>query len=132
MTTEPDVKTALLRQHRSERLLATIAPFARVVLVSHINPDPDALASMLGIQALVEHRFPDKAVTLTVDGMIARAENRAMVELLEIPLEPIGNVVIVPETAVVMVDAQPRTGRQANEVAAPHLVIDHHETGGDL
>ena len=56
MTTEPDVKSALPRQHRSERLLATVAPFARVVLVSHVNPDPDALASMLGLQALLEHR----------------------------------------------------------------------------
>ena len=45
---------------------------------------------MLGIQALVEHRYPDKPVVLTVDGMIARAENRSMVELLKIPLVPIG------------------------------------------
>jgi nanoRNase/pAp phosphatase (c-di-AMP/oligoRNAs hydrolase) len=132
MTTEPDVKTALPRQHRSERLLATVAPFARAVLVSHINPDPDALASMLGIQALLEHRFPDKPVVLTVDGMIARAENRAMVDLLKIPLVPIASVIMGPETAIIMVDTQPRTGRRANEADTPHLVIDHHETGGDL
>jgi len=88
MTIDSDVKSVLPRQHRSERLLATVAPFERAVLVSHINPDPDALASMLGIQALVEHRNPDKPVVLTVDGMIARAENRSMVELLKIPLVP--------------------------------------------
>ena len=132
MTIESDVKSVLLRQHRSERLLSTVAPFARAVLVSHINPDPDALASMLGIQALVEHRYPDKPVVLTVDGMIARAENRSMVDLLKIPLVPIASVVMGPETAIIMVDTQPRTGRRASEADTPHLVIDHHETGGDL
>ena len=132
MTIETDVKSASPHQLRSERLLATVEPFAGTVLVTHINPDPDALASMLGIQALMEHRYPDKPVVLTVDGIIARAENRTMVELLKIPLMPIASVVMGPETAIIMVDTQPRTGRRASEADTPHLVIDHHETGGDL
>ena len=103
------------RQQRSERLLATLAPFPRVVIVSHVNPDPDALASMLGLKALIEHCQPGKTVILTVDGMIARAENRAMVELLPIPLVPVDAVRIDAETAVVMVDSQPHTGRRASE-----------------
>ena len=32
--------------------------FDRVVLVSHVNPDPDSLASMLGVQALLESASP--------------------------------------------------------------------------
>jgi nanoRNase/pAp phosphatase (c-di-AMP/oligoRNAs hydrolase) len=122
----------LVRQHRSERFLATLAPFRRVVLVSHVNPDPDALSSMLGLQALLEHAQPGKPVVVTVDGMIARAENQAMVDLLQIPLVPIGSVVIDAETAVVMVDSQPYTGRRASEAAMPQVVLDHHETGGVL
>ena len=53
MMAESDAEHVRSRQHRSERLLATLAPFARVVLVSHVNPDPDAMASMLGLQALL-------------------------------------------------------------------------------
>ena len=122
----------LLRQHRSERFLATIAPHPRVVLVSHVNPDPDALASMLGLQALIAARQPDKTIVLTVDGMIARAENRAMVDLLAIPLVPIEQVVLTPDDALVMVDSQPGTGRHAEQVVNPTAVLDHHETGGNL
>ena len=55
-----------------------------------------------------------------------------MVDLLKIPLVPIASVVMGPETAIIMVDTQPRTGRRASEADTPHLVIDHHETGGDL
>jgi nanoRNase/pAp phosphatase (c-di-AMP/oligoRNAs hydrolase) len=129
---EPDSRAATVRHTRSDRLLAALAPFRRVVVVSHVNPDPDSLASMLGLRALCESRQPAKSVTLTVDGMIARAENRAMVELIPIPLVPVETVTIDPDTAVVMVDSQPYTGRRFSEAAAPQFVIDHHETGGDL
>src|SRR3954451_14340504 len=132
MMADSDTDRLLLRQHRSERLLATLAPFSRVVLVSHVNPDPDALASMLGLQALVKHCQPGKPVVLTVDGMIARAENRVMVESIPIPLEPVDAVPITPSTAVIMVDTQPYTGRRASEEARPQAVLDHHETGGVL
>ena len=122
----------LLRQHRSERFLTTLAPFRRVVLVSHVNPDPDALGSMLGLQALILARQPDKQVVLTVDGMIARAENRAMVDLLQMPLVPVEQVVFGPDDALVMVDSQPGTGRHNRQVVTPTAVLDHHETGGNL
>lgn len=132
MTAETNAQPTLGRQIRSERLLATLAPFSRVVIVSHVNPDPDALSSMLGLQAMIQQYQPGKPVILTFDGMIARAENRAMVHLLEIPLVPVADVKIEPGTAVIMVDSQPYTGRRASEAAMPQVVIDHHETGGVL
>jgi nanoRNase/pAp phosphatase (c-di-AMP/oligoRNAs hydrolase) len=113
-------------------LLATLAGFRRVVAVSHVNPDPDSLASMLGIKVLVESCQPGKPVILTVDGMIARSENRAMVELIPVPLVPVETVTTDSETAVVMVDTQPHTGRRYSEAATPQVVIDHHDTGGSL
>jgi nanoRNase/pAp phosphatase (c-di-AMP/oligoRNAs hydrolase) len=132
MMAESGAEPLLLRRHRSERFLATLAPFARVILVSHVNPDPDALASMLGLRTLLELRQPEKTVIMTMDGMIARAENRSLVELVPIPLVPIEKVVIGPEDALVMVDSQPGTGRRASEAVTPVAVLDHHETGGNL
>ena len=122
----------LVRQHRSDRFLRILAPYRRVILVSHVNPDPDALASMLGLQALIQARQPEKTIILTVDGMIARAENRAMVDFLAIPLVPVEQIVIGPDDAMVMVDSQPGTGRHAAQVVRPTAVLDHHETGGNL
>jgi nanoRNase/pAp phosphatase (c-di-AMP/oligoRNAs hydrolase) len=127
---EPEIDSQ--RRVRSDRLLATLAPFSRVVAVSHVNPDPDSLASMLGVRELIQQCQPGKPVILTVEGMIARAENRAMVELIPVPLVPIESVHFDRETAVVMVDSQPHTGRRSSEAAMPQVVIDHHETGGDL
>ena len=132
MMAKSDAEPMVLRQNRSERFLATLAPYDRVVLVSHVNPDPDSLASMLGLRTLLEARQPAKTVVMTVDGMIARAENRAMVDLMPIPLTPIDQMVLTPEDAVVMVDSQPGTGRPRSESAVkPVAVLDHHETGGN-
>ncbi len=120
------------RPLRSERFLATLASFPRVVLVSHINPDPDALASMLGLEALIRARQSEKPVVKTFEGMIARAENQAMVHLVPIDVEPIETVPVTAETAVVMVDSQPNTGRRCDESPCPLIVLDHHETPGVL
>ncbi len=137
MTAEPQsmdtaAEPELTRRNRSDRLLETLAPFARIVAVSHVNPDPDSLASMLGIKALVEACQPGKPVVLTFDGMVARSENRAMVDLIPIPLSPVESVNIDAGTAVVMVDTQPHTGRRFSEATMPHVVLDHHDTGGVL
>jgi nanoRNase/pAp phosphatase (c-di-AMP/oligoRNAs hydrolase) len=131
-TQEPDIVTEDVRHVRSERLLAVVAPFRRLVIISHVNPDPDSLASMLGLKAMLEAAQSERPVIPTVDGMIARAENRAMVELIPIPLVPVESVQFDSSTGVIMVDSQPRTGRRHSEETAPQVVIDHHETGGDL
>jgi len=49
------------------------------------TPDPDALAAAFGLKRVVENALPIKA-TLALGGIVGRAENRAMVETLGIPL----------------------------------------------
>ena len=132
MTAESSLELSFTRQQRSERFLATIEPYGRVILVSHVNPDPDSLASMLGLKALIDYCLPGKEVVLTMDGMIARAENREMVERVPIDLVPVEQVIVGNDAVVVMVDTQPYTGRRASERDMPRVVLDHHETGGVL
>ncbi|HVL12035.1 MAG TPA: DHH family phosphoesterase [Gemmata sp.] len=117
---------------RSDRFLIGLHEAERVVLVSHVNPDPDALGSMLGLAHLVESRL-GKPTLLTRDGIVGRAENRAMVEALSIELTPVEDVEWSATDAVVMVDSQPNTGRHSFSEEIPvHAVIDHHDTPGDL
>lgn len=117
---------------RSDRFLAGLQNTERVVLVSHINPDPDALGSMLGLAHLIESRLT-KPTLLTRDGIIGRAENQAMVEALKLDLVPVEEVDWRPDDAVVMVDSQPKTGRHTFSEDVPlYAIIDHHDTPGDL
>lgn len=117
---------------RSDRFLAGLEEVRSVIFVSHVHPDPDSLASMMGLAHLVETSL-DKSTCITRDGLISRAENRAMVDLLDINLVPIEEVEFEEGDAVVMVDSQPNTGRHTFDPDMPvYAVIDHHETPGDL
>jgi nanoRNase/pAp phosphatase (c-di-AMP/oligoRNAs hydrolase) len=120
------------KSRRSERFLDGLRSAARVVFVSHVQPDPDSLGSMWGLAHLVGERLGTPAV-LTQDGGIFRAENRAMVDLLHLDLAPVGGFTRRPGDAVVMVDSQPGTGRHTLDRIGPvAAVIDHHVTPGDL
>src|SRR5271155_1980777 len=87
---------------RSDRFLASLADFKQVTFVSHIQPDPDSLGSMVALAHLVETCL-GKPTRLTRDGEICRAENLAMVDLLDIDLLPIEEVVWDQDDAVVIV-----------------------------
>jgi hypothetical protein len=117
---------------RSDRFLAGLADFKSVIFVSHVHPDPDGIGSMVGLAHLVESKL-GLPTRLTRDGQISRAENRALVECLDINLTPIHKVAWDDEHAVVMVDSQPKTGRHSfNGEARLWGVIDHHQTCGDV
>jgi nanoRNase/pAp phosphatase (c-di-AMP/oligoRNAs hydrolase) len=117
---------------RSGRFLAGLEAFRGAILVSHIHPDPDSLGSMVGLAHLIE-TCVEIPVQITQDGPICRAENRAMVETLDLHLTPINEVKWTGRQAVVMVDSQPKTGRHSfNGEANIYAVIDHHQTPGNL
>jgi nanoRNase/pAp phosphatase (c-di-AMP/oligoRNAs hydrolase) len=116
---------------RSDRFLAGLHNYKSVTFVSHIQPDPDSIGSMLGLSHLVESCL-GMPTRLTRDGEIYRAENRAMVEVLEIDLTPIEEIEWSADDAVVMVDSQPQTGRHSICDDVPiYAVLDHHQTPGE-
>jgi nanoRNase/pAp phosphatase (c-di-AMP/oligoRNAs hydrolase) len=118
--------------HLSDRFLAGLHDATSVTFVSHVHPDPDSLGSMMGLAHLVETCL-GKPTRLTRDGLISRAENQAMVELLDINLIPIEKSSWFEGAALVMVDSQPKTGRHTLDPEVPlYAVIDHHETPGIL
>src|SRR5689334_11358919 len=117
---------------RSDRFLEGLKEAATVTFVSHVHPDPDSLGSMMGLAHLVEMNL-GIPTRMTRDGLISRAENKAMVELLNLDLVPISKIKWQEGEALVMVDSQPNTGRHSLDPEVPlYGVIDHHDTKGDL
>src|SRR5476651_1692766 len=117
---------------RSDRFLAGLEDYEGVTIVSHVHPDPDSLGIMVGLAHLIE-TCVGIPVQITQDRPICRAENRAMVAVLDLRLAPIEKVEWSDRQAVIMVDSQPKTGRHSfNGEANIYAVIDHHQTPGDL
>src|SRR5262249_34635295 len=116
----------------SDRFLDGLAGAPAVTFVSHVNPDPDSLGSMFGLAHLVDASL-GIPTRMTRDGIIGRAENSAMVELLGLELVPVEELELQDGERLIMVDSQPKTGRHTLDTRRRlYGVIDHHDTPGDL
>ena len=111
---------------RLAELKAALAGRSRLLILTHDNPDPDALAAAFSLLRLVE-TFDGISARIGFGGLVGRAENRTMVESLKLPVTPTRLVSFGDVDCIALVDTQPGTGnnslppdREAN------VVIDHH------
>lgn len=96
-----------------------------LLILTHDFPDPDALASAWGLHHLAKTFGIETRVVY--GGVISRAENRAMVTLLKIPIRRLKPTDLKQHTRVALVDTQPRFENNpfpANRRAT--IVIDQH------
>ncbi|MGH7790086.1 MAG: DHH family phosphoesterase [Candidatus Binatia bacterium] len=108
-------------------LLAVIERPGPLVILPHDNPDPDALASAVSLRYIAK-TLAGKDASIALGGYVGRAENRAMVRYLSIPLVPVADSALSDPAAIIaLVDTQP--GRSNNSLppgARASIVIDHH------
>lgn len=98
----------------------------RHLIFTHNNPDPDALASAWALARLVESQTGKKPV-LAYGGTIGRAENRAMVRELQIPMKPVESLRARATDRYILVDTQPGSGNHSLPAKSRCvLVVDHH------
>jgi len=109
-----------------QQLRDTVEP-GPVLILTHENPDPDALASGKAFSTLFKVAWGISS-HLVYSGLVSRAENKAMLSLLMPEWE---NWEEIPEIdrykALVLVDSQPGAGNNnLPEGLIPQVVIDHH------
>lgn len=116
----------LIKAKRLEKIRKLVGKGPALIL-THDSPDPDALASGKAIAFLLKTAW-EVECRLMYSGLVARAENRAMLKLLTPEWESInGTLDPNPYSAVVLVDTQPAAGNNSlPENYSPHIVIDHH------
>ncbi len=91
----------------------------------HDNPDPDAIASSWGMSYLLRKKMRISS-TIAYSGLIGRAENRALVKVLKIPIVPF-TPSLLKNDPIIMVDCQPYTGNSSlPKEVIPDIIIDHH------
>ncbi|HVR44340.1 MAG TPA: DHH family phosphoesterase [Thermoanaerobaculia bacterium] len=108
------------------RLLSLPLEEGKLLVLTHDNPDPDALASAAAMKLLLESKRGIRA-TIGYSGIIGRAENRAMVRLLDLPIHHLTRLNLDEYRYIALMDAQPHTGNTALPETRPvDIVIDHH------
>lgn len=113
-------------QRRLRRLGDALSGKQRLLILTHDNPDPDAIAAAWLLGRVVR-RIQGPQQVLVYGGIIGRTENRALIDVLRIPLRPLASVDIDDFDAVALVDTQPHTGNNSlpgDRIAT--VVFDHH------
>jgi nanoRNase/pAp phosphatase (c-di-AMP/oligoRNAs hydrolase) len=118
---QPELERAALRA-RVDRLRAHLAPAERLLILLQDDPDPDAIASALALRALLARN--KTSAPIATFGRVTRAENRAMLKILEIEIEAIEARAVADYDMIAIVDAQPSFFEQP--LGTVELVIDHH------
>lgn len=100
-------------------------------IVTHANPDPDAISSAMALLAIAQEASGKKlAGRILYSGDIGHQENRAFVNLLEIRMERITPAVLKECTYLALVDASaPGVNNELPKELALHVIVDHHQNG---
>lgn len=111
---------------RLDALLEATSSAQHVLILTHNDPDPDAIGSAVALRHLLASR-EHTDVTIAYKGIIGRAENRALVRYLDHPLRQLTEADLASANAVALVDTQPGAGNgPLKQPADVTLVIDHH------
>jgi len=108
-----------------ERLHQLVQNKRKVLIATHTNPDPDSIGSASALR----HLFASWGINsvLVYGGIIGRAENKAMITKLRIPLRSIQTINPFNFTVAALVDCQPFSGNSPlPRSIVPSIVIDHH------
>jgi nanoRNase/pAp phosphatase (c-di-AMP/oligoRNAs hydrolase) len=113
-------------EKRLSLLFAAVSDADAVLILPHNDPDPDAIASAVALRTLLAERLGVES-TIAYQGIIGRAENKALVRYLNHPLELRIDADLQRSSCLALIDTQPGAG---NITLPPEarvvLVIDHH------
>jgi nanoRNase/pAp phosphatase (c-di-AMP/oligoRNAs hydrolase) len=99
---------------------------SQLLIIPHNDPDPDAIATAVGLHYLVAMLFGLDA-RIGYQGLIGRAENKALVRYLNNPLHKLNDKEMTQDVPIALVDTQPGAGNNPlpDHITAA-IVIDHH------
>lgn len=113
---------------RLEKLRKLTDPAERVALLLQDDPDPDGIASAIALRTVLGR---NRATTpLFSYGTTTRAENLAMLRLLDVTVEPIDTDTLRAFPCVALLDVQP--AYFGERLPHAHVVIDHHPRVGPI
>jgi nanoRNase/pAp phosphatase (c-di-AMP/oligoRNAs hydrolase) len=119
ITYEVDVEA---NRARLEQLRAVSGSAERVALLLQDDPDPDGIASAIALRTVLGRNR--STTPLFSYGETTRAENLAMLRLLDVTIEPADRGVLESFSCVALLDVQP--AYFGERLPHAHIVIDHH------
>ncbi len=115
-----------MTQECLELLFEAVGGLNSMLILPHNDPDPDAIAGAVALRHLLAQRLNIEG-RIAYQGIIGRAENKALVRYLGHPLRRLKDSDLNRADAVALIDTQPGAGNNPlPPVRSPTIVFDHH------
>jgi nanoRNase/pAp phosphatase (c-di-AMP/oligoRNAs hydrolase) len=112
---------------RAKKLVALLETKRNVLITTHEHPDPDALASALGLSTLLQTVLKNTKVSVSIKGQISGGVNAVFVREADLKLAPWDESALHEYDAILLVDVQPMFAFNPLPAGVePIGVIDHH------
>ena len=121
------------RGPQARRLVKLLTGRKNVLVTTHLHPDPDALASSLGMLRMLRAKLPGATVSMSIKGTVAGGINAAFAQLSSLDLVPWDEEKLAGYDAIVLLDTQPQSAYSPlPKTTVPTAVIDHHRGANKL
>lgn len=115
----------------ARKLIGLLADKKRVLITTHMHPDPDALATCVAIRTLIHHALPSVEIVVSIKGQFGGGLNQGFARLSNLQLEPWDDAALASFDAIILCDVQPSFAYSPlPPTTTPLAVIDHHSTRG--
>lgn len=112
---------------RAAKLVELLAGKRSVLITTHQHPDPDALASAVGLCTLLQTVLKGAKVAVSIKGQISGGLNAVFVREADLKLAPWDDAALIRYDAIILVDVQPQFALSPLPAGVKPLgIIDHH------
>lgn len=113
------------------KLIKLLSDKPRVLITTHMHPDPDAVATCTALRALIKHVLPKTEVVVSIKGQFGGGLNQGFARLSNLQLDPWDDDLLPSFDAIILCDVQPSFAYSPlPPTITPLAVIDHHSARG--
>ena len=98
----------------------------RVAIVMHDNPDPDSIASALGLEKILQTWNSDIKCSFLYNGEVSHSQNKTMVNVLNIALTHMAEIENIKEEFDIFITVDVLPERCLDKDIPCLMTIDHH------
>jgi nanoRNase/pAp phosphatase (c-di-AMP/oligoRNAs hydrolase) len=112
---------------RAWKLIGLLEGKQKILITTHIHPDPDAIASSMALLHLLRSKLRDTTIHFSVKGQVGGGLNDAFTRFAKLDLTPWEDENIASYDAIILLDSQPGFAYSPLPAGvSPTAVIDHH------
>jgi nanoRNase/pAp phosphatase (c-di-AMP/oligoRNAs hydrolase) len=116
---------------RARALIRALTGKRRILVTTHMHPDPDALGSCVAMVRLLQTQLPQAEIAMSIKGQLGGGVNAEFIRLTELHLTPWDDAAVASYDGIVLLDTQPSFAYCPLPAGVlPTALVDHHRARG--